>query len=144
MAIERDIKTIKQRQKTSKTKMVQEIKSLAKRQTIHERANNKQFQAITVAIGLLPTQDVITKTIQDTIKVVVNGKIDGIKNDVAEVKNHLTDQDNAIKTMSDKIKPVVGGLAWLDDLVRVVSYIGGLAIAIAGIFELLKIIKVIN
>lgn len=142
--IESNIKKIIKTQKISRTKTVQGLKLLSRRQTSHEKANNKQFQAITTAIALLPTQDVITKTIQDTIKVVVNGKIDGIKADVADVKSHLSEQDTAMKDMSNKIKPVIGGLAWVDDLIKVVGYCGGLAISVGGIIELLKLFHILK
>lgn len=113
MPIERDLKTLKAGQKVSRTKISQGITALSRRQTTHEKANNKQFLSISSAIAQLPTQDVITKTIQDTVKVVVNGKIDAISAKVDDVGEHLKAQDEkadnqatAIKDLSDKIAPV--------------------------------------
>lgn len=135
MAIERDIKAIK----NSRTKTAQELKVFSRRLTKHD----KQFQTLTFAIGELPTQDVITKTIQDTIKVVVNGKIDGIKADVAEVTNkvdlvgeHLKRQDAAMDVMSAKIKPFDGLKSWAMETGTGLLYFGGLAAAIWAIIKL--------
>lgn len=148
--IEANIKKIIKVQKTSRTKTAQELKTLSRRQTSHEKSNNKQFQGITDAISLLPTQDVITKTIQDTIKIVVNGKIDHLTelvNTVTDktdmVGEHLRRQDEvaatqaiAIRDLSDKIDPIDGARNWLADLGKVILYLGAIAAAIAGIIGL--------
>ena len=143
MPIERDIKVIKDRQKLTRTKTVQELKTLAKRQAKHERANVKQFASISSAINLLPTQDVITKTIQDTIKVVVNGKIDHLTElvntttgKVDMVGEHLKEQDIAIATLSSKIKPLDIAKNWLAETARGLLYIGTLAAAVYAIIKL--------
>lgn len=152
--IERDIQTIKKRQITTRTKTAQALNTLSRRQTSHEKANIKQFQAITNAIGLLPTQEVITKTIQETIKVVVNGKIDHLQSDVTEnikkldtMKEHLEAQDvvaqtqgNAIKDLTNKINPLDVVKTWLSGLGTVILYVGGVAGAIAAIVGLYYLI----
>lgn len=136
MPIERDIKVIKDRQKLTRTKTVQELKTLARRQAKHETANIKQFASISAAISLLPTQDVITKTIQDTIKTTVNGKIDGIKVDVAGIGEHLKEQDLAIEALSKKIRPLDIAKNWLAETARGLLYVGTLAAAVYAIFKL--------
>jgi hypothetical protein len=148
--IERDIKVIKERQKISRNKTSQELKALAHRQARHEKENIKQFQVITSAISDLPTQDAITKTIQDTIKVVVNGKIDHLTElvntttgKVDMVGQHLKDQDavaeqqgTAIKDLSAKIKPFDGLKNWATETVTGLLYFGGAAAAIWAIIKL--------
>lgn len=144
--IEKDIRTIKERQKVSRVKTAQELKTLSRRQTSHEKANQKQFQSIAGAINLLPTQDVITKTIQDTIKIVVNGKIDKLQGDVTEniskidmVGEHLKRQDIAIETMSEKIKPIDGAREWLSDAGKIILYVGSVALAVEAIIQLYQL-----
>jgi hypothetical protein len=148
MAIEQDIRIIKERTKNTPTKTAKELKNLSRRQTNHEKANNKQFQIITTAIAQLPTQDVIIKTIQDTIKVTVNGKIDGIKGDVEAVTKkvdtvgeHLKEQDVAIEAVSKKIKPLDGAREWLNDLGKIILYMGAIALAFEAIIQIYHFFK---
>lgn len=142
MPIERDIKVIKNRQTLTRTKTVQELKLLSKRQAKHERANIKQFASISAAIGQLPTQDVITRTIQDTIKTTVNGKIDGIKVDVAGIGDHLKEQDLAIEALSKKIKPIDIAKNWLAETARGLLYVGTLAAAVYAIIKVFHWLKI--
>ncbi len=43
--------------------------------------------------------------VEQQIKVTVNGKIDGIKKDVADIKSHLEDQDKVLGNLGAKIEP---------------------------------------
>lgn len=140
--IEANIKKIIKTQKVTRTKTAQELKTLSRRLTKHD----KQFQTLTSSIALLPTQDVITKTIQDTIKVVVNGKIDKLSGDMATanekidlVGEHLKRQDAAMDVMSAKIKPFDGLRAWATETVTGLLYFGGLAAAVWAIIKLFHI-----
>lgn len=85
----------------------------------------------------LPTAEFIAKKIEDTIKITVNGKID-------DVKLHLTKQDENLKALSDKIKPIDGARNWLAETGKIVLYLGALALAVGGILELLKFIGIIK
>jgi hypothetical protein len=142
--IETDIKSIKKHQTISRTKTAGEIKVLSSWQLKHARENNKQFKAITDALKLLPSEDVILKSISDNIKIVVNGKIDAISTKVDLVGDHLLRQDTAIEAINLKIKPVIGSMEWLNGLMNVVLYVGGIAAAAYGILKVLEIIKIIK
>lgn len=142
--IEANLKKIIKTQKVTRTKTSQELKNLSRRQANHERENNKQFQSLNTAVTLLPTQDVITKTIQDTIKVVVNGKIDTLNAKVDMVGEHLKAQDVAIETMSDKIRPLDGAREWLSDAGKIVLYVGSVALAIEAIIQIYQLFNHAN
>lgn len=140
--IEKDLKVIRKTQSITRTKTAQELKTLGRRLSKHD----KQFQAITSAINLLPTQDVITKTIQDTIKIVVNGKIDKIDSKVDLVGEHLKAQDetatkqgNDIKDLSKKIAPVTAIQLFIGVLWQSVLGAGAFSAAVWAIIKLFKI-----
>lgn len=139
MAIEHDIKVIRKNQTLTRAKSGQEFKTIDRRLSKHD----KQFQTLNSAIGLLPTQDVITKTIQDTIKIVVNGKIDLIDKKVDMVGEHLKAQDataqtqgTAIKDLSEKIAPLDGAKNWLGNLGTIIIYVGGIALALEAVIQI--------
>lgn len=143
MGIEQNIKSIRSHQTSSRAKTAGELKGILAWQKSHTAQNNKQFKQIGDALKSLPSEEVILKSISDNIKVVVNGKIDKISLNVAEIGEHLKQQDVAIEEVNKKIKPVVGSMEWLNGLMKVVLYLGAFAAAIYGIVRLLEISKII-
>ena len=144
MGIEQNIKSIRQHQTSSRTKTAGELKGILAWQKKHTTENNKQFKQIGDALKLLPSEDVILKSISDNIKIVVNGKIDSISLKTDAISQHLKEQDVAIEAVNLKIKPVVGGLDWLGTSVRAFLWLGGIAAAAYGILRVLEMIKIIK
>jgi hypothetical protein len=138
--IEADIKTIK-RHHLKTNKSLRDISAWQTRDEAwriqHEKSDTKQFKEISAMLETLPTAEFIAKKIEDTIKITVNGKID-------DVKLHLTKQDENLKALSDKIKPIDGARNWLAETGKIVLYLGALALAVGGILELLKFIGIIK
>jgi tetrahydromethanopterin S-methyltransferase subunit B len=144
MGIEQNIKSIRSHQTSSRAKTAGELKGILAWQKSHTAQNNKQFKQIGDALKSLPSEEVILKSISDNIKVVVNGKIDKISLNVAEIGEHLKQQDVAIEEVNKKIKPVVGSMEWLNGLMKVVLYLGAIAAAIYGIVKLLLVSNIIK
>ena len=144
MGIEQNIKSIRSHQTSSRAKTAGELKGILAWQKSHTAQNNKQFKQIGDALKSLPSEEVILKSISDNIKVVVNGKIDKISLNVAEIGEHLKQQDVAIEEVNKKIKPVVGSMEWLNGLMKVVLYLGAFAAAIYGIVRLLMVLNIIK
>ena len=142
--IESDLKSIKRHQATSRTKTAGELKGIFAWQKKHTAENNKQFKQIGDALKLLPSEEVILKSISDNIKVVVNGKIDKIALDVTAISLHLKEQDSAIEEVNKKIKPIVFGQEWLGGLVKVVLWAGAIAAACYGVVRLLTVMNIIK
>jgi hypothetical protein len=148
--IENDIKVIRKKQSFARTKTAQEIKTLSQRQTSHEKANRKQFQVITDTLKQLPTQEVILKSISDSIKIVVNGKIDHLTELVGTttakvdlVGDHLIKQDIAIEAINVKIRPVIGSLEWLGLTKKGLIAFGAVCVAIIAIAKVLQLFHII-
>ena len=144
MGIEQNIKSIRSHQTSSRAKTAGELKGILAWQKSHTAQNNKQFKQIGDALKSLPSEEVILKSISDNIKVVVNGKIDKIYLNIAEIGEHLKQQDVAIEEVNKKIKPVVGSMEWLNGLMKVVLYLGAFAAAIYGIVRLLMVLNIIK
>jgi ATP-dependent 26S proteasome regulatory subunit len=142
MGIEQNIKSIRSHQTSSRTKTAGELKGILAWQKTHTRENNKQFKQIGDALKSLPSEDVILKSISDNIKITVNGKIDKIALNVTDLGEHLKQQDLAIETINNKIKPVVGSMEWFSTTVRLFLWIGGIAAAAYGILRVLEILKI--
>ena len=133
MALEENIKQIlKHRVATNKS-----LKDIASWQVQHGKDDDARFKKIEDAISELPSVTVITVAVQDAVQKTVNGKID-------KIALHLTEQDENLAALSKKIKPFDQTRTWLKEAANIVLYIGGLAIAIGGIIELLRLMKVIN
>ena len=146
-----EAKNLRKRQRVSHAKTAEELKVLSRRQALHEKANTKQFTAISDAIKSIPTQEVILSTISDTIKVVVNGKIDKISEKVDMVGEHLKKQDSvaeeqgtAIKELSKKIAPIDGAKNWLNDLGKIILYVGAIALAVEAVVQILQFTHIIK
>ena len=131
--IENDLKSLRK----SHSKSAKVLKDIAAWQSAHEKDNDRKFEAITAAIGELPTTRLITDTIADTIKATVNGKID-------KVSAHLAEQDVAIGELSDKIRPFDATKSWLVETSKVILYSGGIAAAVYGMIKLLHFINAIK
>ena len=127
MAIEKNIQDIKKAHlRTGKT-----LKVISNWQKHHEKDDLANFTAIKESIALLPTVEIITEAVQDAVQTKVNGKID-------KISEHLTEQDVNMGILAKKIKPFDGAKAWANETVKVILYLGGLAVAIIAIVEALK------
>ena len=131
--IENDLKSIRKHHTTTNKK----LKVISDWQTNHEKEDNKHFKEINNAIKELPNTVLMAKAVQDAVQTTVNGKIDAIA-------RHLTEQDANLEILSKKIKPFDGFRSYLIESARIIMYCGGLAIAIAGIMELLKMMGIIK
>lgn len=132
MPIERNIRSLKE----SHTKINKSLRQISAWQVQHQKEDFTNFDKLEKAISKLPSEDLIKQTITETIKVVVNGKID-------DVKAHLVKQDTNLETLSAKINPIDGFRHWLVMAANAIMYIGGIALAIAAIVELLKLMGVL-
>lgn len=128
------------------TKVSKTLKAIQSRQLKYEKSSTKQFQDINTTVKALPSEDVIIKTIQDTIKVVVNGKIDAISAKVDMVGEHLKEQDataatqgTAIKDLFDKVAPVTAFNIFITVLWKSVLGAGAFSAAIWAIIKLFKV-----
>ena len=65
MGIEQNIKSIRSHQTSSRAKTAGEIKGIFAWQKKHTAENNKQFKQIGDALKLLPSEEVILKSISD-------------------------------------------------------------------------------
>ena len=113
------------------------IEAIKKWQVAHEKKDRADFKAIHKSLAGLPDTVAMAKAVQDAVQTTVNGKID-------KIAIHLTEQDVNLATLSKKIRPFDQAKTWVKEAANIVLYIGGLAIAIAGIIELLRLMKVIN
>lgn len=113
------------------------LKKISAWQVKHGKDDDRRFEDITKSLAKLPTQDVITDAIEQSIKTTVNGKID-------KIALHLTEQDKNMEALSKKIRPFDQAKTWIKELAQVIMYVGGLAIAIGGIIELLRLMHVIQ
>jgi hypothetical protein len=119
------------------TRMVKALSNILEWQIAHEKEDATRFKEIGDAIAKLPDTNAVAKAVADSVKVTVNGKIDA-------VKTHLDQQDVALEALSKKIRPLDSAKTWLQEAARVVMYVGGIAISIAGIIELLKMMGIIK
>lgn len=141
--IENDLKQIKKVQTVSRTKTEKSLRTISNWQAKHAKQNNAQFSAIKASLATIPTQEAILETITVTIKSVVNGKIDTLNSKVDMVGEHLKQQDANLEVLSNKIKPIDGAREWLSDTGKIVLYIGAIAVAVAGVVELLQLFHII-
>ncbi len=138
--IEKDIKDIsKAHKKIDKT-----LKEISHWQIVHEKEDDVRQEQVMEIIKSLPTTELITETIERTIKVVVNGKID-------DVKKHLTQQDTlqlemqiAIKDLTDKVTPLDNTKNWFWSFGKGIVYIGAISAAIVGFIKLLQALNILK
>lgn len=129
----------------------QNIEAIKKWQVKHEKSDTLNFKSIRDLIAALPTEESIKDAIAASVKITVNGKIDAVSGKVDMVGEHLKRQDAAqaeqaiaIQDLSKKIRPFDQAKNWVRELAQVILYVGGLAIAVAGIVELLKLFHVVQ
>jgi hypothetical protein len=131
--IETDIKAIR----TSHAKIHKGLKDVATWQMNHEKEDSKRFQEIGDAIKALPSEETITSAIAISVQKTVNGKID-------DVKTHLTEQDKNMELLSKKIKPFDGFRSYIVETAKIIMYVGGLALSVTAIIELLRLMHIIS
>ena len=112
------------------------IEAIKKWQVAHEKKDRADFKAIHKSLAGLPDTVAMAKAVADSVQTTVNGKID-------KIAAHLTEQDVNLAALSKKIKPFDQTRTWLREAANIVLYIGGLAIAIGGIIELLRLMIIL-
>lgn len=122
----------------------QELKKINLWQKKHGKEDELRFKEIIDLVAALPTEESITNAVANSVQKTVNGKIDGIKQDIKDVKMHLTDQDMNLEALSKKIRPFDQAKTWVREFAQIIMYVGGLCLAITAILGFLHYAGIIK
>ena len=105
-------------------KRLSKIDTVIRNQQQHEIAD-------TVRFAQLPTKEDITFAVKSAVEIQINGNL-------REIKSHLASQDEQLKLLV----PAQKATTWLQGLGKVIMYVGGVALVIVSIEQILGIIKI--
>ena len=76
----------------------------------------------------------VSQAVKEQVVITVNGKIDGIKQDIVGIREHLKEQDKKL----DELKPVGRGVRFFNGLRDFASYVAPYGVLIAIITAIWK------